>query len=621
MTANPTGVHRAPPVGDHRLSPMREARVASSVGEFLFSQRGRRGGFVGRWCHSLNIVDPQPMRVLPPPVPPELPIAVSWRDLWRSGAFAQLDLTWATNFATRAGERELHVGAGPGPFEELDLAGAFQPIAFAAGGNPPNLVDMTPYEENMTFREEQGAQPWSTYAWEQHGHSQTTALYSPWQFLYLDHVIERSGERLSLAQLLGAADELASMIDRLRWLLEKLQASWASLHENWQPLMKLLVALQNRYLPAVTGSSTFLLDAEQGIRVEPWERELETFDPQATAQRLSVSVEQVQGAYWFLVERGIKREPRDEMEWLRRARPRAARQRWRGPARLAQDHFDAAQMLRLFLRDLTGEPPPRPTALPMDGRQRFREALYDRGPVPYLTRDDLIHELIATELYPHAVHVVGEGKSEYEFVTTLVSGMLGDEAADEVGFSDLGGSGSASRLPTMVDGFTTYAQRTVVIVDSEGQMAEYTTGLERSGNLPSEDVLRFAANIEDCNFTAQEQIDVLTDLAANPEGDLLPVELRITERDLEDEYAKRAAKADESPGRAGVLLDLATDPNYGGPVQPGKPEFARALARRMLDELDAASGEEEREALLDRRPLLRFTMDRIVPPLTAPRFR
>jgi hypothetical protein len=561
------------------------------------------------------------MHGLPPPVPPELSVATSWRDLWRSAAFAQLDLTWASNFATRAREREQHLGIGAGALEELDLAGALQPIAFAAGGNPPNVVDMTPYEEHMTFREERETRPWSAYAWEQHGHPQTTALYSPWQFLYLDHVIERSGESLPLSQLLAPADELASMIDRLRELMENLQAAWASLDENWRPLTKLLVALQNRYLPAVTGSSTLLFDAERGVRVEPWERELETFDAQATANWLGISAEQVQGAYWFLVERGIKREPRDEMEWLRRARPRAARQRWRGQSRLAQDHFDAAQMLRLFVRDLTGEPPPPPSALPMDGRQLFRDALYERGPVPYLTRDDLVHALLATDLYPHAVHVVGEGKSEYEFVTTLVAGMLGDEAADEVGFSNLGGSGSASRLPTMVDGFTTYAQRTVVIVDNEGQMAEYATGLERSGSLPGEDVLRFASNIEDSNFSPQELIDVLTELAVNPEGALPPVELHITVQDLEARYAERAATADELPGRAGVLLDLATEPDYGGPVRPGKPQFARALARRMLAELDAVSGEEEREILLTRRPLLRFTTERIVPPLTAPRFR
>jgi hypothetical protein len=54
-------------------------------------------------------------------------------------------------------------------------------------------------------------------------------------------------------------------------------------------------------------------------------------------------------------------------------------------------------------------------------------------------------------------------------VTTLVSGILGSTAADEIGFTDLGGSGAATRLRTMVGGFTAYAHRTVVIVDHERQ--------------------------------------------------------------------------------------------------------------------------------------------------------
>ena len=161
---------------------------------------------------------------------------------------------------------------------------------------------------------------------------------------------------------------------------------------------KLLVRVQNRYLPEVTGSVNLPFDAELGERVDPYRREVEGFDAQAVVGELGVEHEQIFDAYWFLVERGIDREPCDEMERLRRARPRSAYKNWRGPVRRAHDHYQAAEVLRLLLTELTGEPPGRPPGWPMDGRQPFRGSLYDQGPVPRLSRGERQEELIATRL-------------------------------------------------------------------------------------------------------------------------------------------------------------------------------------------------------------------------------
>ncbi len=525
-----------------------------------------------------------------------------------------------SGFASIVKERLPPLGIRQDWLEEFDEVGAFQPIAFVAGGEPPGVTDRTPYEPNMAFREEQPYAPWSAYEWEAWGHPQITALYAPWQVLYIDDVLERCNETLPLSALASSTEDLTIRLKPLQSLIARLHESWATLNEAWTPLMKLLVRVQNRYLPEVTLRSTLLRDVERQVDVEPWEDELESFDAIAVASQLGVEPDQILRAYWFLVERGIDREPRDSLERVRRAQPRSAYKEWRGAPRRAHDHYQAAQVLRLFLADLTGTPPPRTDAWPLDGRQRFRGALYDDGPVPNLTREELKDELVSVGLYPHAVHVVGEGKSEKDFVTTLVSGILGRAAAEEVGFTDLGGSGSATRLRTMVGGFTAYAHRTVVIVDREGEMAQYATGLERSGDLPAEDILRFERNLEDSNFTAQELIEVMTELAAHPQDGLPTITLRITVQQLADELENRRHKAHEDPGTAGVLLGLARDPAFGGPVRVSKPEFARALAKRVLDELATVHGDEEREQLYARRPLLPFTLDRIAQPLADVRW-
>jgi hypothetical protein len=175
-----------------------------------------------------------------------------------------------------------------------------------------------------------------------------------------------------------------------------------------------------------------------------------------------------------------------------------------------------------------------------------------------------------------------------DIVQRLVEGLLGSQWADEVGFTDLGGSGSASRLSTMVSGFTTYAQRTVVIVDSEGEMAQYVTGLIRSGKLPEEDVLRFKANLEESNFSAEEMLQVLVKLAASPAGGRPPVALTLALNDVLTVHKERCQKTRDKPGLAGTLLKLAEDPKYGGPVTISKPDFALALADRILADLSEA---------------------------------
>jgi hypothetical protein len=92
----------------------------------------------------------------------------------------------------------------------------------------------------------------------------------------------------------------------------------------------------------------------QQRQVDPWPAEIERFDAADVASELGVSASQLSDVYWFLVERGIDREPQDCLELLRRARPRSSHKRMRGMPRRAQDLFDAAQVLWLFLTDLTG---------------------------------------------------------------------------------------------------------------------------------------------------------------------------------------------------------------------------------------------------------------------------
>jgi hypothetical protein len=120
----------------------------------------------------------------------------------------------------------------------------------------------------------------------------------------------------------------------------------------------------------------------------------------------------------FLVERGVDLDPHDGLVMLRRARPRAYHSRWRGSVRRAQDHFDAADLIRRFLLDVDGSMPPGPKYELMDGRQNERASLFGRGPATRWTNKEVVTALQEDDLYPHGVHVVHEGASERYVVET-----------------------------------------------------------------------------------------------------------------------------------------------------------------------------------------------------------
>ena len=147
-------------------------------------------------------------------VPPELGEALSWRELWRSRGFALLELVPDSVFSSLAADRGLRPGTGQGPLEELDVQGALQPVAFAAGGNPHDWADVAPFEPRMTFREEEHAREWQAYAWDNRGRPHTSALYSPWQLLYLDNVADVPVARLGLDVLRAPAEQRDKVLGR-----------------------------------------------------------------------------------------------------------------------------------------------------------------------------------------------------------------------------------------------------------------------------------------------------------------------------------------------------------------------------------------------------------------------
>jgi hypothetical protein len=416
--------------------------------------------------------------------PPTITVPVSYRNLYEHGAFGQRELIDDSELQGLASSRGLARWIGQQAPEHVDSRGALSPIVFATGGYFMGFSVPAVPVLDLTFREETDYKPWSEYAWDSWGHPHVSAMYSPWQSLYLDVVAREStvelpidAVRMPAATLAEKLEPAASLLDAQRALLEEIDAAW-------RPLMKILVIAQNVYWPKVSGRVTIIPTgrgegfADAGLTSE---------DPAALFDGAGCTVEELTAAYHFLVERGLDREPQDGMVMLRRSVPRAYHVRWGGAARQAQDHFDAAQMLYLWLTDIVGQAPGRPESWPLDGRHADRMALYDHGPGSDVLPDKLKRELIAVELYPHGPVVVGEGDSERIVIDWLVQRLLGLRNAFE--FHDLEGSGAARRIARLVETFDSYAAEAFVVVDDEGEMPRYLQQLIANDKIDEKNVL------------------------------------------------------------------------------------------------------------------------------------
>jgi hypothetical protein len=551
------------------------------------------------------------MRLLVMQRPPEMTTGLSWRELYVGGAFGQRELVEDGSLRSAAGERGLQLGIGQETLEHLDLSGAFCPVGFSAGYMSGFEVPAEPAED-VRFREEHGPVGWKEYAWEQHGFEMVTALFCPWQLLYLDDVVRATSVEIGVETLLLPGGERDDQLERLRVLLEGQRAVLRSLHESWSPVIKLLVALQNRYVPQFTGSVSVV-----GVPGGGWVfagRDWADQDAGALLGQLGCTVEQVVALYHFLVERGLARDSNDGLTMLRRARPRAFHKRWRGEVRRAQDNFDAAQVLWLFLAEL-GESPGRPDLWPLDGRQLERGELYDRGPATPWSREEIKQQLQDAELYPPGVHVIGEGSSEEIIVQRLTEELLDGRAAHELAFFDLGGSGSAKQVGPLLRSFSDYARRAVAIVDDEGEMARYLSTAVAAGEIDEANVMLFHDSLEGENTTTTELIALAKQIAENPPAGRESVSFELTVGELESDHADRRERSTRN-GRPGIAdsLIIMVGRKTDGRVRLDKLELVEAIANMLIDEFQSTPLD-QLPGLLERRPVIKFFLERIEPVL------
>jgi hypothetical protein len=557
-------------------------------------------------------------------VPPPLrECALSWRQLYEMGCFFQRELESDSALDSQLRTRGFSSSqVGREQLERWDQLGVLRPVAFSQGP----YVSMSRNEEPsvpseyMVFRNERTEfESWDNYAYQGRDHPHVSALFTSWQVLVAPDAIEGATVPVPLEML---ADDSATQEwgEAPRAFFRAKYEQWTQLHQWWDPTLRVLVRLQNRYWPDVRGRVR-VVSGESGEWHDP--RSLVEFDAHAVLAELQLTHQDIRDLCQHLSRRGHELEFADSAYLLRQMFPRHQRHDFKERARRAQDFYDAAEVLRRFYRDLTGETLPDAEVMARahsdDELELFngqRENLLGHGPQIGYDADDAKHALSALGIYPHGIHVIVEGDSEEKLVREIVESLLGSRALEDIYTTNLRGVGGATRIERLLSAVSDYALRTVLIVDNEGDMQHHVDRLLAEGRLDPDDVLVQPTSLEESNLSDKELVSLAVKLASAPAEKRPAATLTLTAADLREYHDDRLSRSGkDQPALANSLEKLARHPEHGS-VNFSKGELADAMVSYVADELTAAASTwEQLEGISKRRPVLSHIVRRIIKPL------
>jgi hypothetical protein len=355
----------------------------------------------------------------------------------REWCFVQLPLLSLREFRDQAKARGLDA-LGPfeeGPWELLDREELLVPVAYARHGDWRYDQEGCLADGDLAVREEVGHRPWGELAEEARsihgddGHPQV--LYHHWQLLWLAELLGTLRPGVAFGQLGEGLRAFYEMRARLAAVPEEMPPSQVrAAAEARRTRELLLIRVQNVFYPFQRGGarqSNWLGGSVAGLTEDraDWAIEqLRNLDYGALAEECGVGPPDLEDEYRTLAGEGLAIDPNSALFDLLDQVNRPMRDRLRGVARLAVDHYDAARIMRSWLRRLVDEAVPDIDELRGLNGTEFKQRHYgtleirgNRAVLPIILEDH--------DLYPWRVQLICEGDSERAVLELIIEEEYG----------------------------------------------------------------------------------------------------------------------------------------------------------------------------------------------------
>lgn len=313
------------------------------------------------------------------------------------------------------------------------------------------------------------------------------------------------------------------------WQRQFLEDALGHLQEtevNFLRRLALLLSIEDRYLPQVREKVTFYGFHTDGIN--DWYQWTETFHPQEMLQESGLTVEEVKHIRREFAEQGRLIDPNRAWYVLIRHVPYDLRQGLKKEALLAWDYYEVAEMLGLFLKDLTGERQPHVDDLVSWPGGEWKKNIYGVAPgeFDYQRGNALPGILRHYGLDPRIkVLFVVEGESEIEFIKRWCERQAIDLRVFGIRLLLLGGDELRSpRTPQHLQHARNEGAITVIAIDEEGEQSYRAEQLKKwveerlvdkvfnMSELNNPEVMPIGGMLwkpcfEDANFTFEELLE------------------------------------------------------------------------------------------------------------------
>lgn len=554
----------------------------------------------------------------------------TYREAIEAGCFLQVPLLGTDELTAAVGARGLADFPISLHWEPLDREGLLPPVAYALQTPLPPMLHLQALEEDvLILRDEQSYREWS---------EELRPLYAHWQLLSVADLHETLSGRSPLVKLAGGTKQLSEHLAGRAQALK--DADYPSRiivhHRHWELL---LTRTQSLFMPIIRGSYKLepVIDRygeKAGLDTEEWvRRERRDLDYAAAAEECGVSADDIRKHHEALMMKLRKLDPlakwRDLVDQIERRRI----EELTGDVRRAQDLYDAAEVLRLWHRNLTGEgnlaeewdesthfgPTRREVNTARYGFERLRG---NRAALPGI--------LDGFGLYPWKVMLVTEGEGDVDMLGEIISEHTG-ATLEELGIVPHVMKGAPrkrdERVKELLGALWRFPNYFFLAFDNEGTAAAWVAELERykPGHQPFEgfSLLEpepevsderppegwsgdsyfpkrrpgaevWEKDIEADNFLPTELCQVICELA--------DAEERIEQFTLTAEELTEA-QGQSSKGMAEVAKKLAEDKGFRFP----KPDLDKALGRYAVAHPLDADGK-TRRVLIVAQHLYRLTV-------------
>jgi hypothetical protein len=325
-------------------------------------------------------------------------------------------------------------------------------------------------------------QPWKNYAEKEN--ERVVLYYHPFQLILAHWLTKNNGKSLGPLFIIEHLSEVNE--ERLdSWKAEtseKLVSSAKAAVDTWIPIVGLLMLLDEVYSVMVTGA--FSGDRSSQEQWMLWLRRKEIASQ--IRMRICMSLEQVKQAYDHIVTLGHIHDPLAHWYPLLELIKREKKEKLTGDARLAQEYYELARMIKLFIEDWTGEIMLDPDDKFDSNHANWKPHTYGGYPVDY--DDPKTQQLMRDDYFidrPFLIAIVFEGDTEELVIEEILRLFMRDPKKEGYFLYNTQGSGNMNtrNLDAMIGLAKSNQMEIYLIMDNDGDVDSIIERHKKLGNI------------------------------------------------------------------------------------------------------------------------------------------